>query len=153
MKKFRFGLDSVLDYRQQVLEGRRNEYAKALRQVARQQERLDDAQARYQEANRRFREEAALGITIADARGFEMGLRALEREIARETKRLQELQAEAEQHRARVLQAHQDAAILERLKEKQREAYQKEVQKQDERLIDELISAVRVETSGTDTAY
>lgn len=147
MKKFQFGLDSVLDYRQQVLEGRQNEYAKALQKVQEQQDRLDDAQARYQELNRRFREEAALGISISDAQGFEMGLRVLEMEIAREAKRLRELEAEAEQLRAKVLEAHQDAAILERLKEKKKDAYQKELQKQDERFIDELVSAVRVARS------
>lgn len=144
MKKFQFGLDSVLGYRQQVLEGRQNEYARTLQNVARQQDRVDDAQARYQDLNRRFREEAAQGITASDAMGFEMGLQVLEMEIARETNRLQELQAEAEQQRAKVLQAHQDAAILERLKEKQKDAYRKELQKQDERFIDELVSAVRV---------
>lgn len=147
MKKFQFGLDSVLGYRQQVLEGRQNEYARTLQKVAQQQDRVDDAKARYQELNRRFREEAAQGITASDALGFEMGLQVLEMEITRETNRLQELQAEAEQQRAKVLQAHQDAAILERLKEKQKDAYQKELQKQDERFIDELVSAVRAERS------
>ncbi len=144
MKKFRFGLDSVLDYRQQVLEGRQNEYARTLQKAAQQQERVDDAQARYQDLNHRFREEAAQGIAASDAMGFEMGLRVLEMEITRETNRLRELEAEAEQQRTRVLQAHQDAAILERLKEKQKDAYQKKLQKQDERFIDELVSAVRV---------
>ena len=144
MKKFQFGLDSVLGYRQQVLEGRQNEYARTLQKVAQQQDRVDDAQARYQDLNRRFREEAAQGITASDAMGFEMGLQVLEMEITRETNRLQELQAEAEQQRAKVLQAHQDAVILERLKEKQKDAYQKELQKQDERFIDELVSVVRV---------
>ena len=70
--------------------------------------------------------------------------RALEQEIAREIKILQEREEQAEKQRAMVLQAHMDASILERLKEKQKIAYQKEVQKQDERFIDELVSAERV---------
>ena len=141
MKRFQFGLDSVLGYRQQVLEGQQNEYAKALQRVREHQDRVDDAKARYQQLNRRFREEAAAGITVADAMGFETGLRVLEVEIARETQTLQKLQQEAEEKRRRVLQAHIDATILERLKEKQADAYQKEVQKSDEHFIDELISA------------
>ncbi len=143
MKRFRFALDGVLDYRQQVLEGRQNEYAKALRQVREQQERVDEAKQRYSQTNCLFRERAAEGIAIADALGFENSLRALEQEIAREVKILQERESQAEKHRALVLQAHMDASILERLKEKQQTAYQKEVQKQDERFIDELISAER----------
>lgn len=147
MKKFQFGLDSVLDYRQQVLESRQNEYAKGLQKVAQQQQVLDEIQARYHDLNRRFREEAALGITIADAMAFENGLRVLEMEITRESKRLKELEAEVEKLRARVLEAHQDAAILERLKEKKKDAYQKQLQKQDEQFIDELVSAVRATAS------
>lgn len=148
MKQFRFGLDGVLGYRQQVLEGQQNEYAKALQRVREQQDRVEDAQARYQALNRRFREEAATGMTAADAMGFESGLRVLELEIAREMKSLQTLRQEAEEKRKRVLQAHMDAAVLERLKEKQQDAYRKEVQKSDERFIDELVSAEWAVRSG-----
>lgn len=148
MKQFRFGLDGVLGYRQQVLEGQQNEYAKALQRVREQQDRVEDAQARYQALNRRFREEAAVGMTAADAMGFESGLRVLELEIAREMKSLQTLRQEAEEKRKRVLQAHMDAAVLERLKEKQQDAYRKEVQKSDERFIDELVSAEWAVRSG-----
>ena len=143
MKKFRFGLDSVLSYRQQVLEGRQNEYGKAMRRVQEQRMRLEAVQQRYQETNQQFREEAAAGISIADAMGFEVGLRALEREIARETKALRDLEAEAEKRRIQMLQAHQDVAMLEKLKEKKQEDYRKAEQKQDELFIDELVSAVR----------
>ena len=148
MKQFRFGLDGVLGYRQQVLEGQQNEYAKALQRVREQQDRVEDARARYQALIRRFREEAATGMTAADAMGFESGLRVLELEIAREMKSLQTLRQEAEEKRKRVLQAHMDAAVLERLKEKQQDAYRKEVQKSDERFIDELVSAEWAVRSG-----
>lgn len=143
MKKFRFGLDNVLNYRQQVLEGRQNEYGKAMRRVQEQRTRLEAVQQRYQETNQQFREEAAAGISIADAMAFETGLRALEREIAREAKALRDLEAEAEKRRVQMLQAHQDAAMLERLKEKKQEEHRKAEQKQDEQFIDELVSAVR----------
>ena len=143
MKKFRFGLDSVLSYRQQVLEGRQNEYGKPMRRAQDQRRRREAVQQRYQETNQQSGEEAAAGISIADAMGFEVGLRALEREIARETKALRDLEAEAEKRRIQMLQAHQDAAMLEKLKEKKQEDYRKAEQKQDELFIDELVSAVR----------
>lgn len=144
MKKFQFGLDRVLDYRQRILEGRQNEYAAATRRVQEQQARLDAVQERYQSLNNRFREEAAAGITIADAMSYENGLRVLEREIARETQTLQRLEQEAKEKRQRMLQAYMDATVLERLKEKQRDAYEKEVQKRDEQFIEELVSAARL---------
>ncbi len=147
MKKFQFSLDSILGYRQQVLESRQNEYAKALAQLREQQARVDDAKERYRRTNQQFREQAANGITAADALGFENGLRALEHEIARETRRLEELRQKAEEKRALVVEAHKDATMLERLKDKQLDAYQKDLQKNDERFIDELISATRAAKS------
>lgn len=49
MKKFRFGLDSVLDYRRQVLDGCQGEYAQALDQVRRQEARKAEAEDRYRQ--------------------------------------------------------------------------------------------------------
>lgn len=144
MKKFQFGLDNVLGYRQQVLEGRQNEYARAARMVQEQQEKLDQIRDRYSQLNRQFREQAARGMTAADAMGFEYGLRGLEQQITREDCQLQKLQQEAEEKRSQMLQAHMDAAVLERLKEKKKNAYRKEVQKSDERMIEELVGTVRL---------
>ena len=143
MKKFRFGLDSVLDYRQQVLDGLQGEYAKALEQVRQQEARKEAVELQYAQLNQEFRERAAEGISVADATGYESGLRVLERDIARETKRLQELLQLAEEKRRQVMQAHVDTRILERLKEKKLQDYQLDVQKSEERFIDELVSAAR----------
>lgn len=143
MKKFRFGLDSVLDYRQQVLDGLQGEYAKALEQVRQQEARKEAVELQYAQLNQEFRERAAEGISVADAMGYESGLRVLERDIARETKRLQELLQLAEEKRRQVMQAHVDTRILERLKEKKLQDYQLDVQKSEERFIDELVSAAR----------
>ena len=143
MKKFRFRLDSVRGYRQQVLEGLQNEYAQAMELVRQQEARKADAEARYRQLNRKFREEAAAGITAADAMSYEGGLRQLEREIARETQLLQKYQQAAEEKRSLMMQAHIDTTVLERLREKQLREYQKEAAKNDERFIDELVSAAR----------
>lgn len=141
MKKFQFALDGVLGYRQQVLEDRQNEYASALGLVREQQERVETLREKYRQLNEKFRRQASEGITAADAMGYEYGLQVLEAEITRETQRLQELSRQAEEKRSGVLQAHLDAAVLERLKEKKRDAYRKQEQKSDEQFIDELVSA------------
>ena len=60
---------------------------------------------------------------------------------------LQDLRRAAEEKRLQMLQANVDTTVLERLREKRQDEYQKEVQKSEERFIDELVSAARV--SGT----
>ena len=132
MKKFQFNLDKVLDYKGQILDSLRNEHAIVLEKVRRQEERLEQEQARYAQLNREFRQAEAEGITIAEAMRYESGLRYLEGVIQRETRVLQQLQEEAERKRKQVL------------KEKKHAAYLKGVQKSEELFIDELVSAARV---------
>ena len=84
MKRFQFGLDTVLQYKRQVLDGAQNEYAEAIQRVRQQERRLREAEARHRSLNQQFRRAEAEGITIADAMGYEMGLRMLEGEIQRE---------------------------------------------------------------------
>ena len=58
MKKFQFGLDTVLRYQQQVLEGLQNEHAALLLKVRQQEERLKQAEGRYSALNLEFRRAA-----------------------------------------------------------------------------------------------
>ena len=87
------------------------------------------------------------GLTIAEALRYESGLRFLEDEIQREAKRLREYEAAAEEKRRQVVAARQDTASLEKLKDKKWEDYQKQVQKGEELLIEELVTAARARTA------
>ena len=140
MKRFQFGLDTVLQYKRQVLDGAQNEYAEA--------RRLREAEARHRSLNQQFRRAEAEGITIADAMGYEMGLRMLEGEIQREESRLHQLQTEAEERRKRMIAARQDTSSLEKLREKKLESYEKELQRQEELRIDELVANTRAVEAG-----
>lgn len=143
MKKFQFSLDSVLSYKQQVLEGIQNEYAALTAKVRRQEERVQAARQRYADLNQEFREKEASGMTIAEALRYENGLRFLEQEIQREEKLLEEFRKQAEAKRQELVAARQDTATIEKLKEKKLEDYRKGVQKSEEQFIDELVSAQR----------
>lgn len=143
MKRFQFNLDSVLNYRRQVLDGCQGEYAQALDQVRRQEARKADAEDRYGKLNQEFRDAVAAGITAADALTYEGGLRLLEQEIARESRLLEDCRKAAEEKREQMMQAHIDKAALERLREKKWQDYNRSVQKSDELFIDELVSSRR----------
>ena len=148
MKRFQFGLDTVLQYKRQVLDGAQNEYAEAIQRVRQQERRLREAEARHRSLNQQFRRAEAEGITIADAMGYEMGLRMLEGEIQREESRLHQLQTEAEERRKRMIAARQDTSSLEKLREKKLESYEKELQRQEELRIDELVANTRAVEAG-----
>lgn len=103
MKKFQFSLDSVLSYKQQVLEGIQNEYAALTAKVRQQEERVRAAWQRYADLNQEFREKEAFGMTIVEARRYESGLRFLEMEIQREETLLKELREQAEAKRRELV--------------------------------------------------
>ena len=147
MKKFQFSLETVLRYKEQVLESLQNEYAAAAQRVREQGALLRQTEGRYRDLNQEFRTAAEEGITIADAMGYETGLRVLEKEIQAQEKRLRQLQEEAEEKRLKMVAARQETASLEKLRDHKLEDYQKMVQKQEEQFIDELVSTTRVMAS------
>ena len=91
MKKFQFGLDTVLDYKTQILESLQAEHGAILAQVRKQEEVLRRLEHRYGQTNEAFCEKKKTGLSVADALAFETGLRALEKDIHREGEKLAQL--------------------------------------------------------------
>ena len=147
MKKFKFSLDSVLSYKQQVLDALKGEHAAILAQVREQEDVLEAAWQAYRDCNEEYRQRKAEGITVMDAIFYQNGLRVLERDIQRETDRLEELRRQEEAKRQEVVGAKIDTSSIEKLREHKLEDYNKAVQKAEEGLIDEFVSCARVRAS------
>ncbi len=147
MKKFKFALDSVLSYKEQVLESLQGEHAAILAQVREQEEVLEAVWQDYRDCNEEYRQRKAEGLSIVDAMLYQNGLRALEAEIQQETQRLEELKKQEEAKRQEVVDAKIDTSSIEKLKDKKRELYNKEVAKSEELLIDEFVSSARARAS------
>ena len=143
MKKFKFSLDSVLSYKQQVLESLQGEHAVILAQVREQEGVLERAWQNYRDCDAEYRQRKAEGITITDAMVYQNGLRVLERDIQRETDKLEELRKKEEAKRQEVVDAKIDTSSIEKLKEKKLDLYNREVAKSEEVLIDEFVSSAR----------
>ena len=141
MKKFQFSLDTVLQYKQQRLDALKAEHASAVQRVRHQEAAVADAEARYARLNEEYREKKAEGLLVAEAMTYETGLQVIENEIRREQERLRELQRQAETKRAEMVEARQETASIEKLREKKLDLYHKELQKSEERFIDDLVGA------------
>lgn len=141
MKKFQFSLNTVLEYKQQRLDSLKAEHAAAIQLVRRQEDVVADAERRYIELNEEYREEKMTGLTVAEAMTYEMGLQVIETEIRRAKEKLRELERRAEAKRVEVVEARKETTSIEKLREKRLDAYQKEIQKSEERFIDDLVSA------------
>ena len=144
MKKFKFSLDTVLSYKQQVLEALQGEHALALAAVRAQEELLEELWQGYRDYNAEYRQRAEEGLPLTEALMYQNGLRAAEQEIQRETRRLEELQAEEEKKREAVVEAKKDTSSIEKLKEKKLDAYRRAEAKSEETFIEEFVSTMRV---------
>lgn len=147
MKKFKFSLDSVLSYKQQVLESLQGEHAAILAQVREQEGVLERAWQDYRDCDAEYRQRKAEGIAITDAMVYQNGLRVLENGIQRETDKLEELRRREEKKRQEVVEAKIDTSSIEKLREKKLDLYNKEVAKGEEVLIDEFVSSARARAS------
>ena len=141
MKKFQFSLESVLGYKQQVLESLQNEHAILIQKMRQQEERLRQMEESYRAWNEEFRQAEMEGITVAEAMRYESGLRFWEKEIAQQRQTVLQCQQEVEQKRRQVVAARQETASLEKLRDKKQEEYRKAVQKSEEMFIEEVLAA------------
>ena len=144
MKKFKFSLDTVLSYKQQVLEALQGEHALALAAVREQEALLENLWKQYRDYNAEYRRRAEEGLPLTEALMYQNGLRDSEQEIQRETRRLEELRAEEEKRREKVVEAKKDTSSIEKLREKKLDAYHKEEAKSEEIFIEEFVSTMRV---------
>ena len=130
MKKFRFSLETVLEYKQQVLESLQAEHGAILARIREQEAYIDEIEAAYRHLNGEFNRRKSEGISILDAMKYEQYLRAREREIEEAYEVHHDLQKET--------------SSIEKLREKKLEVYNKAVQKSEEALIDEFVTTKRV---------
>ena len=144
MKKFRFSLETVLDYKQEVLSALQTEHATVLARVHAQEELLEELENYYRELDAEFTERKLEGITILDAMQYEQYLRATERQIEEAVEILKQLPAAAAPKRLEVVEAKKDTSSIEKLREKKLDSYNKAVQKSEELIIEEFVTTTRV---------
>lgn len=149
MKKFKFSLDSVLSYKQQVLDALQGEHAVILLQVREQEEVLDAVKNEYRDYNDEYCRRKTEGLTITDAIMYQNGLRVLEKDIERETEKLAGLRKKEDDKRNEVIEAKKETSSLEKLKDKKLEVYQKAVQKSEETFIEEFVVSARARGSAS----
>lgn len=144
MKKFRFPLDTVLSYKQQVLDALRGEHAAILAEVHTQEEWVEHLWQEYRAYSEEYRQRSAEGLVMTEALMYQTGLRSIEREIQRETEKLEALREAAEKKREEVVEARKETSSIEKLREKKRTDYDKALAKSEEQAIEEFVSMTRV---------
>lgn len=139
MKKFYFALDTVLRYKEQVLDGLKAEHARILAKV-RECERAIEELERHQECTEELRQNKMDGVTIREIHTYENYLESLGLQILQKKEHLKRLRVKEEAKRNEVVEAKKETSSIDKLKEKKLDAYNKEVQKEEEQFIEEFVA-------------
>lgn len=140
MKKFYFALDTVLSYKEQVLEDLQNQHAQIIAERIACERVIEGLEQEQQECMNAMEEKKLTGISINDMQTYDRFLTSLRRKIEQERQRLKEILIREERKREEVVEARKETASITKLKEKKRAQYDKEVQKEEEQFIDEFVS-------------
>lgn len=140
MKKFMFPLDTVLGYKERILDSKQGEHGRAIHAVREQEEVIEKLMKEFNECNAKFRERSIHGLTAIEAIGFESYMKFLNERIKKEKDRLDELKMVEESCRAEVVEAKMETSTIEKLKEKKKMEYHKQEQKSQELFIEEFVS-------------
>lgn len=140
MKQFRYRLETVLDYKTQVLDNLKSEHAVIIQNVNQKQEEIRGLHRELSGIENEFDRTKEAGATIENYRLFDMCIGRMEEIIDQEKERLQVLRKQEEAKKQEVITAKVDTSKFERLKDRKYREYQKEAAKADETFIEEFVS-------------
>ena len=141
MKKFYFALDTVLNYKEQVLENLQGQHARIIAERVECERGIEALEQEQQECMDELEEKKLQGIGIIDMQTYDRFLTSLRRKIERERQRLAEILIREERKREEVVEARKETASITKLKEKA-----------DEQFIDEFVSNKRAVDRARNTA-
>ena len=140
MKKFKFSLETVLNYKEQNENNLRAEHAAALQQVIRQEEVIEELRQKARQTREEINEKRSGGFNVLQMQTFERYLNYLKGEIKKELRTLDILRRKEEERRAALNEARTESKCIGKLKEKRLSEYKKLEAKQEELNIEEFIS-------------
>lgn len=140
MKKFVFTLDKVLDYKEQVENSLRSEYAQKIEQVRKQERYIDSLNAEFAGCRNEFEARKKQGCTASLMVSYDGYLNSIRLRIEKEKGILCKMKQEAERKREEMVSAKVETSSFEKLKEKKQTEYEKEAMKKEEQFIEEFVS-------------
>lgn len=140
MKKFRFSLQTLKDYRQQELDRQKNALSALQAELRRINEETEELRRRVTLESEQLNE-----ISKRGAQAYDIALRkryivTLQAEIHFKEQQALQKQGEIDRQLNVVVEATKDVKTLEKLEEKQLEEYNQKAGKENEQFIEEFVS-------------
>lgn len=140
MKRFEYRLETVLDYKTQVLDNLKTEHAIIIQNVNKKREQIHNLNQELTGYENEFDEVKVAGATIENYRLFDMCIGRMEQIIDEEKARLKVLREQEDAKKQEVIEAKVDTSRYEKLKDRKFREYQRAVAKADELFVEEFVS-------------
>ena len=148
MKRFRFQLDPVLGYKQQLLDTLLEELELARSKVMAQEFEKERADREVTDFDAGFAEKQAEGVTVMEMREYQGCREVLVKRAQREHEKLIRLRRAEEKKRDEVVEARKETRSLEKLKDVRRGEYDAAEAKAEEKSLEDLVAARRANIAG-----
>ncbi len=149
MKRFRFSLQKLKDFREQELDRQKNALSLLQADLRRIEEARETLERKLSEQAEQLDRVYRLGSTASEIAMRKRYIVTLQQEIHIKEQQAIEKQAEIEQQLGVVVEATKDVKTLEKLEEKQIEEYNHAAAKENEQFREELVSGQTVRSANT----
>lgn len=140
MKKFQYNLQSVLEYKQRILDDLKEQYALRMKFVEEKKLEIRNLRAKADALTIEFDEVKKTGAAIEKFLMYSSMIDNLDKQVEIEKEALKILQANADKKKDEVVAANIDVNKFVKLKEKKQMLYKAQEQKDQEAFIDEFVS-------------
>ncbi len=138
MRKFVFNLEKVLDFRKHQEDELSIQLALLKERLRREEEFLEFLRVQYRQTQTQLRQTGLGELAMEKILILRDFLAGLEIQILHQSQVVAQAAEETEECRLKLLEARQNCKILEKLRERDLAAYQSEVLRQEQALLDEI---------------
>ena len=140
MKKFVFSLEKVLSFQRQKLDVKKQELSILHGSLHELEQEIRNLEARFAGLNAEMRQAAQTGMNACDMAAYKIYFRTLNEKIKKLMESKAELLRRIEDKKASIIQSNTEISGLEKLRDKQLDAYLKEGRKKQQLEIEEFVA-------------
>ncbi|MBS5793567.1 MAG: flagellar export protein FliJ [Clostridiales bacterium] len=140
MAKFIFNMQGLLNIKEKLEEQTKTEYGKALAKLEQEKSILLNLKNKKQENILSFRESINKGVKPNYIDNINKYISFIDKKVEEQMQNINKAKEIVEEKRLALLEAMKERKVLETLKEKEKENYFKEELKNEQKIIDEIVS-------------
>lgn len=145
MKQFQYNLDTVLDYKTQILDNLKAEHAAIISHVNQKQEEIEKLNQKMNHFQDGFNQTKTSGAPIERFRLYDMCIGRMEEIIDEERQQLNTLKKKENEKKKEVVTAKVDTTKFEKLKVKRFDEYRKAEMKAEEAFVEEFVNHTMID--------